>query len=453
MTAATDPRALWEQYRRDLFLVVGFTERTGRSVAEALEAHGVRYRISDLRCLDELRPVLSGLRVAERDVLCGPQGPEQLEGVRRIVLSPGVPRSIPLIVEAVRRGIEVAGDVDLLCGLVDPRKVVAITGTDGKTTTAALTAEILGAAGEVVLAGNTGVPVFSKYAEILACDWLVLEVSSFMLEGIRNLRPAISTVLNLAEDHVDRYASFEEYAQTKMAVARHGDASDLFVLNLDDPVVRAMAPSHVRVRTVSRFDPSADYTFAHGRFALRGAELIWDECLLRGVHNVHNVLMAAAIGCEAGMDPALVASVARRFRGLPHRFEAVGCYRGVQVIDDSKATTPHAVCAAVESVGRDVVLVAGGRDKMLDFRPLGRHAAAIKHLVCYGEAGERIRATLSVAGSEYAYGFADAVRLAARRCRDGDTLLLSPGCTSWDQFPDYEARGLAFRALAREALG
>jgi UDP-N-acetylmuramoylalanine--D-glutamate ligase len=209
MTAATDPRALWEQYRRDLFLVVGFTERTGRSVAEALEAHGVRYRISDLRCLDELRPVLSGLRVAERDVLCGPQGPEQLEGVRRIVLSPGVPRSIPLIVEAVRRGIEVAGDVDLLCGLVDPRKVVAITGTDGKTTTAALTAEILGAAGEVVLAGNTGVPVFSKYAEILACDWLVLEVSSFMLEGIRNLRPAISTVLNLAEDHVDRYASFE----------------------------------------------------------------------------------------------------------------------------------------------------------------------------------------------------------------------------------------------------
>jgi UDP-N-acetylmuramoylalanine--D-glutamate ligase len=506
MTPAASPgrsaETGWDKYRDDTFLIVGFTERTGRSVAQVFEERGLRYKVSDLRPREELDAVLAGLKIKDEDVFAGPQGPEQLAGITKIVLSPGVPRSIPLVQEAKRRDIAVLGDVDFFCDLVRPARIVAITGTDGKTTTTMLTGAVLAAGGrpgagggasepgaapstaagapgsgaptagapgfggpmaaaereaapraKVVVAGNVGDPVFARYHEILDCDYLVLELSSFMLEEIHAFRPNIAAITNVAEDHLDRYPTFDDYLRTKENIVRNCRPGDVFVQNLDDPALRAFHPKGLRVRTVSQRETTADCYFDDGQFHFAGETLTYADCLLRGDHNIENILIALAIGCEAGVDPAGAARAVREFAPVAHRFEYLGCLGGVDVYDDSKATTVHAVGHALESLPGGVVLIVGGRGKDLDFLPLKEHEAKIKLLMCYGEAGEQIRDRLAFERSDYVYGFAEAVKRAAAACVPGDVLLLSPGCTSWDQHTDYGVRGREFGELARQELG
>ncbi len=455
---------LWDSYRNDTFLIVGFTELTGRSVAELFEERGLRYRVSDLRSREELAAALTGLRIDPRHVFIGAQTPGQLAGITGVILSPGVPRSIPLVRAARERGIPVWGDVDFLHdhlrrhGTGVPR-TVAITGTDGKTTTTLLTGAILGRVARTVVAGNVGEPVFSRYRDILAADWLVLEMSSFMLEEIRFFRPDIAAITNVAEDHVDRYGSFSEYLDTKLNIVRHCRPDDLFIQNLDDPHLRSHAPTHLRVRTVSAGGAaggrsgattkptSADYSFSDGCFKFGGATLPYAGCRLRGSHNAENILLALAVATEVGVSPGLAADVVRDFGPVPHRFEYLGSYGGVEVYNDSKATTVHAIERALDGLAGNVVLIVGGRSKGLDFTPLKKYQAGIKLLMCYGEAGEEIRDRVGHPCSEYTYGFAEAVTRAMRTCTAGDTLLLSPGCTSWDQHVDYQERGAEFREL------
>ncbi len=445
-------QALWARYRNDTFLIVGFTERTGRSVAAVLERFGIRYKVSDLHSRVELAPALAGLRLREEDVLCGPQGPEQLAGVTKLILSPGVPRTIPLVLAASRRGLEVLGDIDFFYDFARHKKIVGITGTDGKTTTTLLAGHLLDALGRVVVAGNIGEAVFSRYEEMLDCDYLVLELSSFMLEDLRSFRPDIAAITNIAQDHLERYLGYAEYAQTKLNLLRHCRPGDTFIKNLDDPTLCSLRPQHLKVRTVSQVEPSADYGFSGGRFRFGGEALSYADCLLRGAHNVENILVALAIAGEAGVDPPEAARRVMAFPPVPHRFFYLGCPGGVRVYDDSKATTVHAVGRALESLSGPVVLIVGGRDKNLDFAPLQRYGPMIKRLVCYGEAGERIRRSLSLARSEYVFGFEAAVLRAVAACSPGDTLLLSPGCTSWDQHPDYGVRGQVFEETALSAL-
>jgi UDP-N-acetylmuramoylalanine--D-glutamate ligase len=274
-----------------------------------------------------------------------------------------------------------------------------------------------------------------------------------MLEETYALRPNISAVTNVAEDHLDRYPSFADYFRAKQNIVRHCLPGDTFIQNLDDPALRSFRPAGLNIRTVSRLRPTADYYFAHGAFHFAGASLPFADCLLRGDHNVENILIALAIGCEAGVDPTEAAKAVAEFPPVAHRFEYLGRHRGVDVYDDSKATTVHAVDSALRSLSEDVVLIVGGRAKDLDFGPLREHEGKIKLLMCYGEAGGEIRERLAFACSDYAYGFAEAVRRAAAACVPGDTLLLSPGCTSWDQHTDYAARGIEFRTLVRHELG
>jgi UDP-N-acetylmuramoylalanine--D-glutamate ligase len=442
----------WDKYRGDVFLIIGFTERTGRSVAQVFEQQGIRYKVSDVRPRHELDKVLAGLAVGRADVFAGPQGPEQLEGITKVILSPGVPRSIALVQAAGERGIPVFGDVDFFCDVVQPARVVAITGTDGKTTTALLTGAVLATGAKVVVAGNVGDPVFARYQEILDCDYLVLELSSFMLEETYALRPHIAAITNVAEDHLDRYPSFAGYFKAKQNIVRHCRPGDVFVQNLDDPALRSFRPEGLQIRTISRHGSPADYHYAGGEFHFGGRSLPYSDCLLRGDHNAENILIALAIGCEAGMAPAEVARAVREFAPVPHRFQYLGRRGGVDVYDDSKATTVHAVGHALASL-ENVVLIVGGRAKDLDFLPLRRLEAKIKLLMCYGEAGQQIRDRLGFARSDYVYGFAEAVKRAAAACAPGDSLLLSPGCTSWDQHKDYGARGREFAELARQELG
>jgi UDP-N-acetylmuramoylalanine--D-glutamate ligase len=443
--------------RGEHFLIVGFTALTGLSAAHWFERHGIPYRISELRPRAEIDPLLVGLTVPPEQVMTGPQTPDQLEGITAILLSPGVPRAIPLIREAERRGLCVYSDIDWLYPFIRGRKLVAITGTDGKTTTTTLTGALLGTMGRVVVAGNIGVPVLDRYEAMLESDYVVLEVSSFMLEDHRRFRADVSTVLNLAEDHLDRYPDFEAYVQAKLRITRHSTERDLFVKNLDHPRLAAFHPGRARVRTVSRHGP-ADIAYADGLFHYGGEHLARRDCALRGEHLVEDVLVALAVASEFGVPAARVREVLAGFRGVPHRFEYVGEIGGIHVYDDSKATSVAAISGALRSLSTGpsaapVVLIVGGREKWLDFTPLRSQRDAIRGLVCYGEAGPRIASAVQHPCTSCVVPFRSAVSEAWRCCRPGDALLLSPGCTSWDQFPSYVERGWAFRQGVLEEAG
>ncbi|MCC6523079.1 MAG: UDP-N-acetylmuramoyl-L-alanine--D-glutamate ligase, partial [Polyangiaceae bacterium] len=345
-------------------------------------------------------------------------------------------------------------DLDFLYPFFADKRVVAITGTDGKTTTTTLTGELLATLGPVVVAGNIGVSPFACFDELRAADRVVFEVSSFMLEGLRRFRPHVAAILNVAEDHVDRYRSLDEYGAVKCGIARHCSPQDVLLLNDDDPRLARFRPANVAVRRLSRTRrDGVAACFRDGTFEVGGERYLFAASALRGQQNELNVLTALAIAHEEGAEPGAMRDVLGRFRGLRHRLEHVGCFGGVDAYDDSKASNVHAVEAALGNFPANVVLILGGRDKGLDFTPLRAHAHRLRRLVCYGEHGERIRDALDIPGALYRHDFEDAVACAAAECRPGDALVLSPGCTSWDQFPNYEVRGDAFRALAARHLG
>jgi UDP-N-acetylmuramoylalanine--D-glutamate ligase len=303
-----------------------------------------------------------------------------------------------------------------------------------------------------VVAGNIGVPVLAKYDEILNAEWVVLELSSFMLEDLARFRPNIAAILNIAQDHVDRYASLREYAAAKFEIVKHCNGDGVLVKNADDPIIAEFSPKNVSIRTFSKTNSSAGSYFRDGMFHVGDWTFPYSECGLVGQQNIGNILAACTIAREAGVEPRAMAETLRAFRGLPHRMEHLGCFGSVNVYDDSKATNVHAVDAALRNFSANVVLILGGRDKGLDFSILRAHAPRIRRLVCYGECGEKLRDVLGFDHALYAYRFDEAVRLAAAECRAGDVLLLSPGCVSWDQFPNYEIRGNVFGQLVRQCF-
>ncbi len=444
--------ALWAKARQDTFLIVGFSDRSGLAAARLFERHGVRYKISDMAPRSALSSRLVGLRISPSDVYAGCQEPSQVEGITKIVVSPGVPRTIPLLTEAVRRAIPVWSDIDFIYEFIAHKKIVAITGTDGKTTTTTLVGELLGRLGPVVVAGNIGIPVLDRYDQILQCEWLVLELSSFMLEELSRFRATISVILNVAQDHIDRYACLHDYAQVKFNMVRHGRPQDLLIRNVDDPLLRDLCPSNVRIRSVSTSDANAEGFLQDGLLRVGDLTIPREACGLKGVQNVINLLSAVSVAQEAGVVVGDTLDVLKTFRGVPHRMQFVGRFQGVDVYDDSKASNVHAVDAALQNFPRGVVLILGGRDKGLNFSVLRQHASRLRCLVCYGEDGESIRDSIGFAGALYRYRFEDCVRLAASQCKPGDALVLSPGCTSWDQFPNYEVRGDVFQALVPQCF-
>ncbi|MBW2526148.1 MAG: UDP-N-acetylmuramoyl-L-alanine--D-glutamate ligase [Deltaproteobacteria bacterium] len=447
MPLCSTEERFFARLQRGRVLIVGFGERTGRAAAELFERRRVPYRISDAKPRGEIEPLLAGLHLADEQIRCGGQEPGDLEGITAVLLSPGVPRTIPLLEEAKRRRIPVEVDIDFGYELWSDKRIVAITGTDGKTTTTTLTGKLLEPLGPVVVAGNIGVSPLARLDEIRAASTLVLEVSSFMTEELSRFRPSIAGILNIAEDHVDRYDSRESYAAAKFGLVRHCRPGDALVLNVDEPTLAGFRPEQVTILRTSRQDPTADSHYHEGTFHLGELRIRYAECRLQGQANVDNILMAATMARTAGVDPQQIATRLRRFEGLPHRMQHLGRFDGVDVYEDSKASNVHAVEAALRNFDRGVVLILGGRDKGLDFSILKPHAHRLRRLVCYGESGEAIRDALDIEGALYRYDFEQAVRLAATECHPGDVLLLSPGCTSWDQFPNYEVRGDTFRRL------
>lgn len=433
-------------------LLAGFG-LTNQAVAEALIRRGHEVVVADDK------PGHDAVVAADRlgiDLVVAPTADELdrlVAGVAMVVPSPGLPDRHPVFAAADRHGRPVATEFDLAAAW-DRRPIVAITGTNGKTTVTTMVTEMLRAGGlSCVDAGNNDLPLVRAIDDAEA-EWFVVEASSFRLGRSHRWRPRVAAWLNLAPDHLDVHATHDHYEAAKARIWAHQSADDVAVGNLDDPVVERYlrdAPGRHVSFSVSRRD--ADYHVTPGELVGPDGVLVGVDELPRSLHHdLANALAAAATARAAGCPVDAVRSVLRRFSPLPHRVCPVGVVDGITYYDDSKATVPHATIAAVRGFD-SVVLIAGGRNKGLDLATLAEVSDRIRAVVGIGEAGpEVVAAFAGVRPTDLAPTMDEAVRIAADRARPGDVVLLSPACASFDWYPDYGARGDDF-ARAVHALG
>ena len=445
MSESTSPRAL----------VVGLG-LSGVGASALLARQGYRVTVNDAASEKMLAPRLAELPADVARVLGG--HPESaLAEVSLVVVSPGVPWALPLLARARERGVEVIAEVELAARALPGTPIAAVTGSNGKTTTTALLGEMLKAAGlRTGVGGNIGEHSASHLALAGGWDAVVLELSSFQLEGCTTLRPRAAALLNLSADHLDRHGSLDAYLALKARIFQAQTAADHAILNADDPALAAVS-TRSRVARFSLRDPGADARLAGDVLVLDGAPLLpRAELPLLGDHNVANALAAALVASRMGAPRDAIAAALRSFRGLPHRHRVVAEARAVRFVDDSKGTNIGATAAGLAGYPPGSIhLILGGLGKGQDFRELraavvGRLAAA--YLI--GAAADEIADALGDAVAIERCGtLAEAVRRAAARARAGDTVLLSPACASFDQFHDYHHRGEEFARLARAAAG
>jgi UDP-N-acetylmuramoylalanine--D-glutamate ligase len=440
---------------RDAATVILGLGETGLSCARFLARAGEPFEVADSR---EAPPGLEALRAQwpEAHVALGRFDRRRLARARRIIVSPGVPLNDPALAAASEAGVECIGDVELFARAADA-PVVAITGSNGKSTVTMMTAALLAAGGrEVRTGGNLGPPALDLLAQgTTAPDFYVLELSSFQLESTDSLRPAAATVLNVSADHMDRYRSLAEYAAAK---ARIYSGAGVAVVNLDDAGAARLAGGDVRRIGFRLGEPAAGEfgLIAHAGetwLAEGSAPLLPVRALgLAGRHNQANALAALALVRAVGVDPAGVAPALAEFEGLPHRTRLVAEIDGVRWYDDSKGTNVGATAAAIDGMDRPLVLIAGGDAKEADFTPLrGPVERRARAVVLIGRDADRLAAALEGAVPiERAHDLEDAVERAARLAAPGEAVLLSPACASFDMFTDYHARGEAFAAAVRE---
>ncbi len=434
--------------------------RSGRAVARLLAEAGAEV------FLTEQKPATQGLEAAlEADGVAYEFGGHTGRGLAEadfLVVSPGVPSTTNFIEQARRQGLPVFSEIEAASWFCRA-PIVAITGTNGKTTTTSLLGHVFREAGrETVVAGNIGYP-FSDYVRGLSPEAVVvLEVSSFQLDHIQTFRPRVSILLNITPDHLDRYGgSFSRYADSKLRIFENQAEGDVLIYNHDDGLVRECAARRTRRRALTALPFSAETALGEGAFArendivLRiheGEEVLMqtDKLALRGRHNLQNSLAAAVAARVMEVRSEVVRASLASFEGVPHRLEAVRTVGGVRYVNDSKATNVNAVWYALESFHEPVVLIAGGKDKGNDYsalRPLVRQKA--RAVIALGESAEKVMRELGRAAPEAqkAFSMEDAIRRARAAARRGDVVLLSPACASFDMFENYEDRGDTFRRL------
>ncbi len=450
------------------YLVIGLG-RTGLPTVDVLRSQGAQVVATDEKDPPTMRDVVSRVEAAGAR-FCDPAAlMTVLPHIDTAVLSPGVPRSGALVRSILAAGIPIISEIEVAYQLCKA-PIIAVTGTKGKSTVTALAAHLFAAAGKNVLAGgNIGNALIKEAVSASKDDWVIAEISSFQLESIRDFRPRISVLLNIAPDHLDRYDSMDEYAAAKYRIFENQDRSDIFIGNLEDPRILALYPERgtrrVRAQTLW-FTAGGAHRELASLFAYDGT--IWrarepggdaaqvmrcSDIPLPGTHNVENVLAALSIAFAAGCDPAGLGAAITRFRGMPHRLQTIAEIGGTRYVDDSKATNPAAVIAALHAFAGGLVLIAGGKSKRTDFRQMGQAISArAKSVVLFGEAADEIAASIAGPPIERASSMDDAVVRAARAAQAGDVVLLSPGCASFDMFDSAEHRGDVFAACV-QALG
>ena len=452
-----DENNILDSLRGRRVLIVGLGA-TGLSCARFLHGHGVDIAVTDSRAhppgLDELQQA-----VPDMAVFVGGFDASAFERAEVLLLSPGVSLREPLVAEARARGVEILGDVELFARLVS-EPVIAITGSNGKSTVTTLVGMMAEAAGRrVAVGGNIGTPVLDLLPALLDAqhDLYVLELSSFQLETTSSLNAVAATILNLSEDHMDRYASLADYSAAKARIF-HG--SRTLIVNRDDPRVTAtleLAGSAQR-RVYFGLQAPAEAGFGIGKH--RGEDWLClgtkdgheplipiSELRIRGQHNLANALAALALGQAAGLPMPAMLTALKNFNGLPHRCQWLGEHEGVDWYNDSKATNVGAAIAAINGIEAEkIVLIAGGQGKGQDFGPLAETLRQrARAVVLLGEDAGRIKAVLPDSLQvQQAEDMRDAVTQAAALAQAGDAVLLSPACASFDMFRGFEHRGDVF---------
>lgn len=455
---ATVGVALFESWRasgREV-AVVGLG-KSGVSATLLLRELGIPVYASDTANGSSYQEWAQTLRVAGAQVELGSHDLSRIARGAAVVVAPGVPPHVPALETARGAGLEIYAEVDI--GFLALRKThcVGITGTNGKTTTTSLIAHVLASAGlRAETAGNIGRPLCEVARSAHPPAWLALELSSFQLHDAPHLRPALGVLTNLAPNHLDRYATLQEYYGDKSQLFRNADSESVWVTNADDAAVQQMskgvAGRHLRFSIQDRAD--AWYDRRGGRLMLDDAELLPRSSLpLLGDHNVANALAAALVASEIGSPIERIADGLRSFQAIPHRVEPVREVDGVLWINDSKSTNITSTEVAIAALDRPFVLLLGGRHKGEPYTRLAdRLRGACRAVVAYGEAGPLILQDLGSSLTVVPAGtFREVLATARRLARPGDAVLLSPACSSYDMFKNYEERGDRFRA-AVEAL-
>ncbi|MBI1749183.1 MAG: UDP-N-acetylmuramoyl-L-alanine--D-glutamate ligase [Acidobacteria bacterium] len=437
-------------------LVVGLA-RTGVASALFCAARGARVTATDEKPEAELAAAAANLRAAGVELELGGHSQETFLRQELIIQSPGVPAEMACFVAARAAGVPVWSEVELAWRFLRGR-LIAITGSNGKTTTTALVGHILQSAGlPTLVGGNIGTPLISLVEFSSDATLTVAEMSSFQLETIAAFRPEIGVWLNLTPDHLDRHASFQLYGQAKARLFENQTEHDAAILNADDAETPRYAPTGPRVHWFSRQRRVARGAFLREDaivFRANGSETVLlrrEDIGLRGEHNVENVLAAAAAAFLAGASPSAIAEGVRTFAGVEHRLEFVAEIGGASYYNDSKATNVDATLKAIDAFPGNLLIILGGKDKGGDFTALREalHRRARLALVI-GKAAEKISEQIAGAVPVEAAGTLErAVRLAHEQARPGDVVLLAPACASFDQFENYEHRGRVFKQIVR----
>lgn len=437
-------------------LLIGLA-KTGISTIKLLDKLEANITVNDIKTEEKLSDILSELKDIKNAKYILGYHPEEVSHIDLAVVSPGVPLDLPFIKKLYSSNIEVIGEVELAYRLLDNPTFVGITGTNGKTTTTSLVGEIFKAAKEdTYVVGNIGKPVIETVGVANEKSVLVTELSSFQLESIVDFKPRVSMILNLSPDHLNRHHTMENYIMAKANIFKNQDKNDFTILNYDDEAVRELAnkcDSQVLYFSRKSQDVSGVYVNDEGNIVINVDKKIVllnkDELSLPGGHNLENC-MAAALGAYVlGVDLDVIREVLKTFKAVEHRLEYVRTLDGVMYVNDSKGTNPDSTIKAVTSYKNPIILIAGGYDKDSTYDELLDIAKEnVKALVLLGATAPKIEACAKTKGFETIKRVKDmkeAVKVSHELANEGDVVLLSPACASWDMYTSFEVRGRDFK--------
>ncbi len=441
-----------ENFKNMRVVVVG-AGSTGQSLVRYFHRRGAEVALSDSRSAERVGP-LSVPPGVHLDM--GGHTDALFDSAQLVAISPGVPLSIPAVAAARDRGIPVWGEIEIAYGDLNA-PIIAVTGTNGKSTTTTLLGEIFRTWGrKTFVGGNLGIPLIEA-AEENSWDWIVAEISSFQLEAIRDFRPRYALLLNISEDHLDRYSCMDEYIAAKGRMFENLTENDVAVLNADDPRVLPLVDglSAQKVLFSSRGALSEGMGFSNREIIWRhaGREMRFpaDQLRIKGIHNVENVMAALIPPLLEGCPEEVAWRVACEFNGLEHRMVPVRTLDGTTWYNDSKGTNVGSVIKGLEGLAGQVTLIAGGKDKGGDYAPLiDPVRERVAHLILIGQAAERMDRELgTLTHTVHAHSLEDAVRLARELTPPGGSVLFSPGCSSFDMFRNFSERGDVYTRAVR----
>ncbi|WP_300365504.1 UDP-N-acetylmuramoyl-L-alanine--D-glutamate ligase [Brachyspira sp.] len=448
--------------KKQNILILGATVRSGVSIANLLYdinqnfKSNIKYALSDSKTEEQLKDSIEALKDKDAKLFFGNQDISILDNITLIIISPGIPHTIPIVEEAKRRKIKIIGEIEFAYNLIPNRNYIAVTGTDGKTTTITLIHEIISSYKKARLVGNVG-NTFSKEVETIEADEdIVLELSSFQLETLEKFHSHIAAILNIAQDHLDRYKDIDDYFNTKKNISINQNKNDFLILNYDNIYTNLWYNElnnncKMKLLTFSLkskfadiyYNEEDDYIYYENKklFSIKDRKVL-------GKHNISNILAAVLICLKNEIPAEHIENIVNNFKGIEHRVEFVSEINGVKYINDSKATSMNAVLSALKSFDKNIILIMGGRNKNIDFTSLNNIIEVrVKKLILIGEAAEALDEMIHCENKIIIKDFTDAFNYASAISIDGDTVLLSPGCTSFDMFKSYEERGKYFKSL------